>query len=293
MKINCTISAIIRLLFAAGLSILFSTPSNSQIVPIGTGTAISVFSPLNRTNDYCVYEVIYLAQEISLAGNITSLGFQRHDGTNTDSIENVSIYLKHTSLTELMAANYDTSGYTLVYSGSFPNTTGAGWREVALTNPFNYDGINNLQVLVSKGYQAAIANTPVTPRWIYTNVSPQPDRARRYYDDIAFNSTTSLTPTPYTCNAQLTFGTTGVVEIIPGNISVFPNPASDIVHFRMESVNKERLFQFTNTLGQVIYSETIMNKEDISVSDLKGGIYFYSLIEDKTVVASGKFFVIP
>src|SRR5688572_29927198 len=158
---------------------IISIQSNSQSVILGNGTAISVFSPLNRTNDYCVYEVIYLSSQINLSGNITNLGFQRHDGTNTDSIENVSIYLKHTVQSQLAAGNYDTSGYTLVFTGSFPNDIGAGWREVTLDSVFNYNGVDNLQVLVSKGYQAAIANTPVTPRWIYTNINPSPARADR------------------------------------------------------------------------------------------------------------------
>jgi hypothetical protein len=146
--------------------------SSAQNVILGSGTAISVFSPINRTNDYCVYEVIYLQSQIALPGTISTIGFQRFDGTNTDSIENVRIYLKHTNLSQIAAGTYDTTGYTQVFAGSFPNDAGAGWREVALSTPFVYDNVNNLQVLVVKDYQPAIANTPVTPRWLYTNISP-------------------------------------------------------------------------------------------------------------------------
>jgi len=279
------------------LVILISTislKSNSQSVILGNGTAISVFSPLNRTNDYCVYEVIYLSTQINLTGVITNLGFQRHDGTNTDSIENVSIYLKHTLQTQLAAGNYDTSGYTLVFSGSFPHDTGAGWREVNLYGAFNYNGTDNLQVLVSKGYQLKIANTPVTPRWIYTNISPSPARARRYYDDIPMSSSTQLSITQYTSNARLTFGTTGFVEFDNLNLTVYPNPSKDEVHFKIDSDIKNGFLQLTNTMGQLVYEATIENNESLTVSGLPGGIYFYSITtNEQTIFASGKILVTP
>src|SRR5687768_17263260 len=166
------------------ICLLFDS-ARAQIVEVGQGTQISVFSPLCRTRDYCVYEIIYLASDISASGVISRFGFEREDGTNTDSIENVSIYMKQTALTQLQSATYSDTGYTLVFSGSFPNDAGSGWRTVTLNQPFAYDGISNLMVLTVKGYQPAIANTPVTPRWLYTDILPDPDRARRYFGNVA------------------------------------------------------------------------------------------------------------
>jgi hypothetical protein len=265
----------------------------AQDVVVGTGTAISVFSPLNRTNDYCVYEVIYLQSQIGISGTISQIGFQRHDGTNVDSIENVSIFLKHTSQSQLLGGNYDTTGYTLVYFGSFPNDSGAGWRQVMLDTPFLYDGVNNLQVLVSKGYQAAIANTPVTPRWIYTNISPSPARARRYYDDFPITSSTPLTTTVYTSNAILTFGTTGIVEILPGQVSVFPNPTHDLVNFYIDAEQKNMELIVSNSLGQVVYRKTVTGQKTCSFSAAQNGSYYYLLTgNNNRVISSGRFTVL-
>src|SRR5688572_18819658 len=163
MKLFTSLSILIS------VAVLFPDAAKSQQqVTVGTGTAISVFSPINRTNDYSVYEVIYLASDISTAGNITHLAFQRVDGTDTATIENVDIYMRHSFQTTLSAGTFDTTIYDEhVYFGTFPNDIDSGWREVMLDIPFAYNGTDNLQVLVVKGYQPAVANTPVCVRWYY------------------------------------------------------------------------------------------------------------------------------
>ena len=156
------------------LALFFFLQGFSQFVILGTDSAISSFSPIIRSYDYCIYEVIYTSAEIGIAGTINKLGFQRVDGTNIDPIDSVSIYMTHTPLTNLSAGAFSTSGYSLVYKGSFPNDAGSGWREVALDAPFVYDGINNLLVLAVKGYQPAVGITPISPRWYYTSTAGPP-----------------------------------------------------------------------------------------------------------------------
>lgn len=266
--------------------------SSAQNVILGSGTAISVFSPINRTNDYCVYEVIYLQSQIALPGTISTIGFQRFDGTNTDSIENVRIYLKHTNLSQIAAGTYDTSGYTQVFAGSFPNDAGAGWREVALSTPFVYDNVNNLQVLIVKDYQPAIANTPVTPRWLYTNISPSPVRARRYYGAAPITVSTSLTTTSFTSNARLTFLSTGVVEIGDLEAHVYPNPSNSLVNFEIPVADDELFLLVTNQLGQTIKTESVLPGTTTALRFDTPGIYFYRLISKYNKQQSaGKFVV--
>lgn len=281
-------------LFVIVLFILNFLPAivNAQSVVVGNGTAISVFSPLNRTNEYSVYEVIYLASQINLSGSVTNLGFQKYDGTNSDSIENVSIYLKHTSQSQLGASNYDTSGYTLVFDGSFPNDTGAGWREVPLNGIFNYDGINNLQVLVSKGYQAVLPNNAIRPRWLYTNINPAADRARRYFDNIPITPSTPLTTTSFTSNVRLTFGPTGVVEINPGIVSVYPNPSEGCIYFNIEQVHENMMLFLFNSSGQKVYSKSIINSGIYNMEPDVPGLYFYSLTgKNRKELSSGKIMI--
>lgn len=270
--------------------ILFSEAAKSQQqVIVGTGTAISVFSPINRTNDYCVYEVIYLASDIGIAGNITHLAFERVDGTDTATIENVDIYMRHSIQTTLSANTLDTTIYDdHVYSGTFPNSTGSGWREVMLDIPFIYNGTDNLQVLVVKGYQPAVANTPVAVRWYYTDIAPSPARARRYYGNTAISSSTSLSTTQFTSNVRLTFDIgTGSVEITPGTFDVFPNPAMDELSVIGYPLSGKGEINIYNMLGEKVLSQKLKanSQQQINISFLLQGIYVIK------VFAEGKIFV--
>ncbi len=265
--------------------------TQAQPVVVGTGTGISVFSPINRSYDYCVYEVIYLATEINTTGPIGAIGFERVDGTNTDSIENVSIYLKHTTASTLAASNFSTTGYALVFQGKWPNTTGAGWRERLTDSAFVYNGTDNLQVLIVKDYQLAIANTPVTPRWYYTN-STTGDRARRYFGGTPITTSTSLTTTSFTSNCRITFGTVGTVEISPNRFSVYPNPSKGNINFKFAdaTINNTSL-EIINGVGQRIYfNENVPSI--LTLNHLLAGIYFYSIkASHGEEYLSGKFIV--
>jgi len=263
--------------------------SNAQQIIVGTGTALSVFSPINRSNDYSVYEIIYLTSEINASGMISKFAFERADGTEVGPIENVDIYMQNTSNNSFSNGNYSNAGYTLVYSGSFPNDSGPGWREVTLDNPFMYDGINNLAVLTVKGYQPKVANTPVTPRWYYT-LNSSTDRARRYYGNDSITSATSLTTLNFNSNARLDFGTVGIREIIPGTNSVYPNPSSGSVNFNLPTMTNKVLIYNSN--GQMISELFRNNSSDYIVENLKPGIYFYEFIDESgTNAVRGKFIV--
>jgi hypothetical protein len=251
--------------------------SQQQIV-VGAGTAISVFSPINRSNDYCVYEVIYLASEINMPGEITHFAFQRVDGTDTALIQNVNIYMMHTPNSQLSPSTFDTTGYSLVYSGTFPNDSGSGWREVQFPTSFTYNGTDNLQVLVVKDYQPAVANTPVAVRWYYTNVSPSPARARRYYGNVVISNATSLSTTTFTSNVRLTFNiSTGSIEIIPGNTRLYPNPVGQQLAIHNIQLPVEEAV-VCDLLGQRLLTLDVKNGNEATlqadVSGLSPGIYF-------------------
>jgi len=274
------------------LFLIISGWAISQPVIVGSGTGVSVFSPINRSNDYCVYEVIYLAGDINISGPVSAVGFQRVDGTNTDSIENVRIYLQHTSQTILAAGSFSTAGYSLVFDGSWPNDSGSGWRERIMDSVFTYNGTSNLKVLIVKDYQPAIANTPVTPRWYYTNVTTG-DRARRYYGAVPITTSTALSTTGFTSNIRLTFGTVGVVEINPGIASVYPNPSKGDITFTLPD---EELYTTSlivcNSLGQCVFSQKKLNGSKTTVSNLRPGVYFYNVFNDKqNSIYKGKFIV--
>jgi hypothetical protein len=140
---------------------------NSVQIVIGTGTINSRNGPLNRYYNYSSHEVIYLQPEINIPGNITSIAYYKDNGSDVNPIENVVIYMKHTTSTILGSGTYSLTGYTEVFNGSFTNNATEGWMGVPLSAPFEYNNMDNLQILILKGYQVWIG-TDMCPYWRYT-----------------------------------------------------------------------------------------------------------------------------
>ena len=128
-----------------------------QTVNAGTATAFNM--PLHYYfNSAC--EMIYTSAEMGTAKDITKLAFYKASGTNTNSVQNVSIYIKNTTASTLASGSYSLSGYTQVYSGSFPNTAPSGWMEIPFSTPFTYDGTSNVEVLVVQLVSYYVAGYP-------------------------------------------------------------------------------------------------------------------------------------
>ncbi len=241
-----------------------------QTITVGSGAMISAFSPIVKTYEYVAYEAIYLSSEINASGAISSYGFNRVDGTDTLPFDSVSIFMKQTALTSLANGNYDTTGYVLVYSGVFPNNDGTGWREVTLQTPFVYTLTSNLGVMVVKHFQTATANTPVSPRWYYSSVTP--NRARRYYGATPVSSATTLTATNVLSNIRMTIGTVGFIEINKSNFSVFPNPTSEYLTVNMSDL-KEAQIELSDITGKKVLRASVVSGTPLPVGHLSDGMY--------------------
>ena len=147
---------------------LYTGAFAQDYITIGTGTNASHLSPMNRGKNYSTSELLYLQSELGGANNFMKIAFHKKSGVNTEGIENVTIYIKHTTETTLSTGNYSLDGYSLVFSGTFTNNTTSGWMEVTLDNTFLYNGNDNIQVLIIKGYQST---TSKKPQWSYTQLS--------------------------------------------------------------------------------------------------------------------------
>ena len=109
---------------------------------IGTGTGTSSYLP-----EYCLYnysytQQIYLASEMNGQAAISSIAFNAEDIQNAS--RHLKIYLMHTT-----AANSDwvnASSAQLVYDNTVTLTT--GWNTFNFTSPFQYNGVDNLAVIV-------------------------------------------------------------------------------------------------------------------------------------------------
>jgi len=170
--------------------------TNAQtIVTIGTGTYVSSYMPLARYYNYSAWDGLYESSEINASGEITKLAFYKGGGSSS-SISNVYIYMKHTTATVLSSGTHNTTGYTLVYSGSFPNSYTNEWKEVTLTTPFAYNGSDNLMIYVRKEYQHYTS----APNYRYTTTSTT--KSRQAHSDSYMPS--SLSATTQRPNIQLT-----------------------------------------------------------------------------------------
>lgn len=205
-------------------------------VTIGSGTSTQTY-PLDRFYNYSTHESVYLASEIGRAGIIQSLGFEKASGADVNSITNVSVYMKHTTATALSTGSYSNTGYTLVFSGSFPNNS-SGWMEVELQNRFNYDGLSNLSILIVKGYQAWTNSYPL---WKYSTCST--NRARQARSDDS--QPTQLTAT--TSRPNLRF------NLFSANNAPLP---------RLSAVNGNIMIQWTAVSGAQSYKVMAASSPD-------------------------------
>ena len=186
-------------------------PAPSGEVIVGTSTT-SVNLPINRYYDNSVCEVIYLQNEIAQAGDITKLAFYKQSGNNNVTITNVKIYLKHSTATQFANGNYSLTGYTLAYSGAFPNSS-TGWKEVTLDNAFTYNNSDNLQILIINEQ----AWTNGYPYYRYTSAS---NKARYKLWDGS-STQTYLSKSSYRNNIKMTISTS-----TPVDPSIITNPTA-------------------------------------------------------------------
>jgi hypothetical protein len=70
--------------------------------------------------------------------------------------------------------------------------------------------------------------------------------------------------------------------------TVYPNPASDYVSFRLEEGPQKMQVEILDMFGKVVLSQLISNGGKVSVGSLKPSIYFYRLIDGNRVFSSGK-----
>jgi len=170
------------ILVMLSISLCLETTYAQTTVTLGTGTssgATNVFvSTSNTTNKYSYNFTIYSASDILAAGGyagiISKLAWDKQGtGEYTFGDATFNVYLKHvnytqhTTTTETWASII--SGATLVYSSStFSWPTGTGWKDITLQNSFNWNGSDNVAVLVD-WYRPSSLTANIN--WTYTTTT--------------------------------------------------------------------------------------------------------------------------
>lgn len=82
------------------------------------------------------------------------------------------------------------------------------------------------------------------------------------------------------------------LEYVSNNISIFPNPATDILNIEFNLENKEMFskIRILNNLGQLIREEELKNNS-ITIKDLPNGVYLLNFYGDKVGSVNKRFVV--
>ncbi len=97
----------------------------------------------------------------------------------------------------------------------------------------------------------------------------------------------AITPTMSACSL-----TTGVKEnkINSGDISIWPNPAKDILNLQLNStdnLNSEIIIY--DVLGKVVlHKKELVSDNTISIKNLNQGLYFYNIVQNNKSIKTGK-----
>jgi len=214
-----------RLIFVA-IALVNCLGLTAVAITIGNGTS-SDYIPFYRTKLYCTYESIITQGEIAYAGNIRRIYFEKASGSDLNPIQNVTIYLKHTTETELLTGAYSATGYIQVYNGNFPNDVISGWVSVLLSTPFAYNNTDNLQILIIKEMQTALSTT-AAPKYAYSDTTPYRRTRYAYSNYVGWN--------PYNLNDTFTRSNIRLEITSPAAFAVAPTAVDFGLHDTSDTI---------------------------------------------------------
>ena len=135
---------------AYGDQVMFTTTgSSSAVISIGDGTATSYTNPIGTYYNYSITEQLYTAEEIGMAGTISSISFY-YMGIAAKDFP-IAVYMANVDVADL-STGISLAEAEQVFSGTLSVPATAGWVTINLDSPFAYDGTSNLLIGVNKGY---------------------------------------------------------------------------------------------------------------------------------------------
>ena len=116
---------------------------------IGQEQVLSSYVPVCNYYQYSCSQQIFMSSEVGAAGLISTISFNYASTFPMTKKTDVKIYLAHTAKQTFTNTSDWTSpsDMTLVYVGDL-NCTNQGWNEFVLNQPFEYNGSDNLMVMV-------------------------------------------------------------------------------------------------------------------------------------------------
>ncbi|HIO73471.1 MAG TPA: T9SS type A sorting domain-containing protein [Flavobacteriales bacterium] len=129
--------------------IVYSSTLSFDSAVVGSG-ATSSSAPFTSAVSDASSQYLWTAAELSAAGatagDISGIRFDL--STVGSELKHLTIRLKHSSKSELIASDYEIGGFTEVYARN-TDFTAVGWNTLSFTTPFNWNGTSNLVVEIS------------------------------------------------------------------------------------------------------------------------------------------------
>ncbi len=247
---------------------------------IGDGTSTTSYLPEYSLYEYSYTQQIFLSSEMGGAGDISSIAFEAT--TVADPTRNIQIYLMHTSSAS-GSSWLDASSAQQVYSGNY--TFAPGWNTFNFTTPFQYNGTDNLAVIV----------VDATGNWSSTNyfrnhTASQSLCRYTYQDDIPYSiSSTPSDGTSTTTRNNVIFGTPcdNTVTCIAPNVYVSAVTENSIA-FNWVPGNGESSWELeTSTDGTTWNSEGTVTSAPYILSGLNPNTMYY--IRMRSICGGGEF----
>ncbi len=149
-------------------------------VPIGQGTEDWLDLPIDANYGYNYSQTIYLQSEINIANKRISKIYYYWTGLEAaESSKDWVIYMGHTTNTGFNTGNdwIPVSQMLEVFNGEVILPDVAGWVEIILDNPFNYNNTQNLVIAVDE-------NTPDFDDGDFYGTETTENRSLAYSDDF-------------------------------------------------------------------------------------------------------------
>jgi len=175
-----------KIFFVTILMLLIASLS-AIYVEVGSGNESTSYIPAYGFYDYGWSRTIYLQSDLVNEMEIYTISYNVGNTPNNYTMDNQSFYMKHTTDTSIASTDYidpatdDT--YELVFSGNL-NYNGGGWYDIILDSAFDYNGTDNLEVLVLNNDGSYVGSSPT---FVATSATPQ--RAIYRYTDGTFPTT--------------------------------------------------------------------------------------------------------
>jgi len=112
---------------------------------------------------------------------------------------------------------------------------------------------------------------------------------------VFFNANKPSDSVIMTVNYQVDILSSVLDELGAKGVQLFPNPAKDFINLEFsENLTSQTNFKLFNTKGKLVFQERLtgLNKTRvIHLSNLKSGIYFYAITEDKRNIKTGRLII--